>query len=592
MLPEGDATEIGERGINLSGGQKARVSLARAMYCRRANVYLLDDPLSALDVHVANAVFDQCVEGLLRDKTTVLVLNSHYHFLPRADRIIVMDEGTIVGDGTYDQVKAHHAQLAGFDTYVDATSTSSPSSPHVAPPPSKDTTPSSSSSPTPGGGLTSKEDRSSGTVSLSTYRLYFGSSGYNGVVVMLSVLTFFTVSQAALSVTDWFMSYWSSHPTLNDSIRTGWYYLLCALVSICLVYGRSLYILLVALACSRSLHAKILHAVVHAPVTTFFDVTPVGRILNRFSADLDQLDSILPYFGLMLLQFFFQILAVLVVCMLSTPWILVVYVPLTYLFYKLQGFYNQSSSQLKRMDSIARSPVVSLVTESIQGLSTIRAFDKSGCFVTTQRRLVDDYMRVSFAYNCGGRWFQLRLDWVSSAILTGVAFVAVLTKSSIGLTAAGLSLTYASQLSFFLSKLAVFYTTVENTMTCVERLGHYETLDDNNQSANDIVQSEPAANWPTQGAITFQNYSMRYRDHLDLVLKDITLTVHGGEKIGICGRTGSGKSSLMAALFRMVPSATGSISIDGVDIQSMAITTLRARLTIIPQDPVLFSGSL
>ncbi|ETV90240.1 hypothetical protein H310_14932 [Aphanomyces invadans] len=607
MLPDGDATEIGERGINLSGGQKARVSLARALYCPNANVYLLDDPLSALDVHVANAVFEMGIQGLLQHKTTVLVLNSHYHLLPKADRVLVMADGTIVGDGTYDDIKhafphlmhvANHATetegIADNDVakvpvesagQVDAESSKNP--PTLTPPPKLAIR----------GQLIGHEDRQKGTVTASTYNLYFTSSGRNGCVVASFIALFYTASQTLVSLLDWFMSYWSNDPTLNTSTSTGWWYIFLAVASVLTVYGRSLHVLVVAIACSRALHAKIFHAVVHAPVPTFFDVTPVGRVLNRFSSDLDQVDAILPYFGMMVLQFLFQFFAVVVVCMVTTPWILVLYLPLVGLFFRLQRFYNASSSELKRMEGTSRSPVVTKVSEAIHGLSTIRAFSRTGRFLQNQRAALDRHIRFTFTLSMSNRWFQLRLDWVASLVIVGVAFVSIWTKSSIGLTAAGLSLTYSSQLSFFLSKVAIFSNMVENTMTAVERLGHFNSLASEDAATAmagkpAVVLITPPGSWPTQGEITFTNYSMRYREHLDLVLNDVSFTVKGGEKVGICGRTGSGKSSLMAALFRMVPSATGTITLDGVDIASISVRTLRSRMTIIPQDPVLFSGSL
>ncbi|CAK5107003.1 unnamed protein product, partial [Aphanomyces euteiches] len=269
------------------------------------------------------------------------------------------------------------------------------------------------------------------------------------------------------------------------------------------------------------------------------------------------------------------------VCMISTPWILVVYLPLVYLFYKLQRYFNLSSSELKRMEGISRSPVVTKVSETINGLSTIRAFNMGDKFLESQRRSLDHHISFTHTLSVSNRWFQMRLDLVSSILIIGVAFIAVLTKSSIGLTAAGLSLTYASQLSLNLSKLSTFSNMVENTMTAVERLAQYDSLDNENDTPGAI---EPPSEWPQEGTIEFKNYSMRYHEHLDLVLKNVSLTVTSGHKVGICGRTGS--------LFRMVPSASGCITIDGIDIASMTATTLRSRLTIIPQDPVLFSGSL
>ncbi|KDO23429.1 hypothetical protein SPRG_22283 [Saprolegnia parasitica CBS 223.65] len=548
MLPDGDATEIGERGINLSGGQKARVSLARGVYHRKADIYLLDDPLSALDVHVATAVFHECIRGLLGGKTTVLVLNSHYHFLPLADRVLLMDNGSIVGDGTYESLKSTFPHLmnftessssaedAGVDKAVSTNNVKKPAKPM--------------SPKTGGGGLMDKEDRAKGAVSTTTYKTYFGSSGYNGAVVAASIITFFTVSQTALAMTDWFMSYWSNHTDMMAKISSGYIYLGCAVVSVFLVYGRSLYVLMVAIKCSQSLHSMLVHKVIGAPVPTFFDVTPMGRILNRFSSDLDQTDSQLPYFGLLLLQFLFQIVAVLIVCVISTPWILVVYAPLAYLFYKVQQYYNKTSGELKRLESISRTPVVTLVSETLSGLSTIRAFNMTETFLTNQRTALDHYVSFSFLFQCSARWFQMRLDWLSAAIITGVAFICILTKSSIGIAAAGLTLTYASQLSGFLSNMSKMLNTVENLMTSVERLSTYEALPSEDDTTIERVTVD--ASWPAQGVITFSNYSMRYRDHLDLVLNEISFTVPSGAKVGICGRTGSGKSSLMAALFRML----------------------------------------
>ncbi|OQS01876.1 ATP-binding Cassette (ABC) Superfamily, partial [Thraustotheca clavata] len=440
------------------------------------------------------------------------------------------------------------------------------------------------------GALMSKEDRGKGSVTLATYKMYFGASGYNGYVVGISILVFFTLAQTSLAMTDWFMSYWAKTTWMNDSVSYGWIYVGIALLSVVLTYGRSIYVLFIAILCSKSLHAMLLAKVINAAIPTFFDITPMGRILNRFSSDLDQVDSQLPYMGLLFLQFLFQVLAVFVVCMFTTPWILVVYLPLFYLFYKIQQFYNKSASELKRMDGIARSPVVTMVQETVSGLSTIRAFNMSSKFLAKQRAAANHYVSFSFAYMCAGRWFQMRLDWLSSAIIAGVAFIAVLTKSSIGMIAAGLSLTYATQISTMLSRVATFMTMIENIMTSVERLGHFQTLDNEDDLTTNVVQVSPS--WPEKGVIVFESFSMRYREHLDLVLNDITFTVNSGEKVGICGRTGSGKSSLMAALFRMVPSASGAVRIDNVSIANVPVSTLRSRLTIIPQDPVLFSGSL
>ncbi|KAF0691726.1 Aste57867_17102 [Aphanomyces stellatus] len=574
MMPKGDATEIGERGINLSGGQKARISLARAMYHQEADVYLLDDPLSALDVHVANAVFTDCMQGLLRGKTTLLVLASHYHLLPYADRIILMSEGSIVGDGTYDELKTDFPHLMNFTHKELAPVSLGEELKDVVKLDKREDA------------LVAKEDQVKGKVTGASYKAYLGASGYSGHVLAFVISALFILSQAALALTDWLMAVWAKNH--STSLSFGWAYVGLAGASVVLVYARSIFVLFTAMLCSKNFHARVLASVLNAPVPTFFDVTPVGRILNRFSADLDQIDTTLPHFGLTFLQNYFNVLAVCVVCAITTPWILAFFVPVAALYFFLQRSYNATVNEIKRMDGVTRSPLISLVSETYQGLATIRAFDKSAHFATKQRTAVDYNMRFNFfASDIGARWFQLRLDILGSVIVAGVAFLAVATKSSIGLTAAGLALTYSTQLSVLLTRMAVFYSWMDSAMTCVERLNHYTSLD-----SEDNTEDNQVIDWPSKGAIELESYSMRYREHLDLVLNQVSFTVQPGHQVGICGRTGSGKSSLMAALFRMVPAATGRITIDGVDIASVSVTTLRSGLTIIPQDPVLFSGSI
>ncbi|OQR85539.1 ATP-binding Cassette (ABC) Superfamily, partial [Achlya hypogyna] len=539
MLPDGDATEIGERGINLSGGQKARVSLARAMYRTDADVVLLDDPLSALDVHVAGAVFRDCVQGLLADKTTLLVLNSHYHFLPHADRVLVMVDGAIAADGPFDVIKEQFPHLQSFsdvDAAVARISETAKKS-QETPAASRD------------GALVAVEDRQIGAVASSMYATYLSFSGHSAQFVAVSVGAAFTISQAALAMLDWYMGHWANSPSLAGAMSSAWIYVGITCVAIGLLIGRILFGLRVVILCSKTLHERLFAKVLWAPVNSFFDVVPVGRILNRFSSDLDQVDSQIPYFGLLFLQFGFQNLAVVVVCAATSPYVLALYVPLFYAFYKLQAYYNLTSGELKRFDSVTKSPVANLISETVDGLSTIRAFKMTRSFAARSRTVLDHNQRFFSVYRTSSRWLQMRLDWLSVVIIAGVAFISIASKSFIGVTAAGLAITYAAQTSAFLSRTTMTYSYIENTMTCVERLEHYETLDKEGNSR--AVTVTPPVSWPQAGVVQFDNYSMRYRDHLELVLKSVSFTVAGGHKVGICGRTGSGKSSLMVALFRM-----------------------------------------
>ncbi|KAF0712558.1 hypothetical protein As57867_004777, partial [Aphanomyces stellatus] len=506
MLPKGDATEIGERGINLSGGQKARISLARAMYHQEADVYLLDDPLSALDVHVANAVFTDCMQGLLRGKTTLLVLASHYHLLPYADRVILLAEGSIVGDGTFNELKADYPHLMNFTHSDLLPEEGAESSDEEVAQPGKRV-----------GGLVVTEDQVKGNVTWDSYSAYLGASGFNGYLVAFCIALVFTLAQVTLSMTDWFMSVWARDgPT---SLSYGWAYVGLAAASIVLTYGRSMVVLLTSVLCSKNFHSRVLRCVLTAPIPTFFDITPVGRILNRFSSDLDQIDSNLPHAGLNVLQTLFGVVAVLVICAISTPWVMLAYIPIGYIFILARRAFGKTLNEIKRMDGVSRSPLISLASETYHGLTTIRAFGKTGSFEAKQKEAVDFNMRFYFTLNISARWFQMRLDILGAVIVGSVAFLAVGTKSSLGLTAAGLSLTYSTQLSVLLSRLAVFFTLTDNLMTSVERLNHYTSLE-----SEDMTNESEVTNWPSQGAIEFESYSMRYREHLDLVLNQVSFT--------------------------------------------------------------------
>ncbi|KAF0698943.1 Aste57867_10465 [Aphanomyces stellatus] len=589
-LPNGDATEIGERGINLSGGQKARVGLARAMYrAAHASLYLLDDPLSALDVHVAGAVFRDCVQKLLADKTVVLVLNSHYHLLPFADRVVVMEDGAIVGDGPFASIQTSfphlvsvHAAVAAIDEEEATIETTTPDDNANA------TTPTSTKAKVQ---LVAAEASASGAVSASTYVTYFSSSGWNGTVAAAALVAVFGGSQALLVVADWYLGHWAR--TASASVDHAYFYFGLAVVAVGCVYATCVFALTFCLGCSKQLHATLLAKVLHAPVTTFFDVTPVGRVLNRFASDLDQLDNLFPWLGILQAQSTFQVLAVLLVCGITSPYVVLLYLPLVFVFRKVQRYFDLSSAQLKRLDSTTKSPLVNLISEILSGLSTIRAFAMTPTFQARARAALDHNQTYYTIHFMASRWLQMRLDWLSAVIITGVSFLVVASKDSIGVTAAGLALTYASQLSSLLSRAVQGHSKLESIMTCAERLHEYNQLaGEDTHDPTTVTTTPSSADWPTHGAVAFNGYSMRYRPELELVLDDVSFAVRGGERVGICGRTGSGKSSLLAALFRTVDGEGGSITIDGVDIATVDLHVLRSRLTIIPQDPVLFSGSL
>ncbi|KAF1316447.1 Multidrug resistance protein abc superfamily, partial [Globisporangium splendens] len=609
MLEQGDATEIGERGINLSGGQKARVSIARAMYrVRRCDFLMLDDPLSALDVHVANSVFADGLNGIAKEKTRLLVLNSHYHFLQYADRILVMSGGRIIGDGTLGELRGEFPFLAqsprknastaeGEDDNMENEDDASALERNVKKASKKIAT---SRIETTGDEtkdskqkkLIVEEDRLIGSVNWRTYVKYLDCCGWNGFVVGITILFLFTIAQVALFFCDWFLSKWSNgaiHYSQGTSLGI---YMGLVVVASALVLARCVFYTEMCMRCSANLHFKYMWKVLSAPVTTFFDVTPVGRVLNRFSRDLDQVDNPLPYFSMWMLLYLFQISSAFLVCAATNPYVLILYLPLGFVFVFVTRVYQASARELKRLDGITRSPFLNLVSETIHGIETIRSYKMSDVFLQKCEQLLNHNAKFFFAFQSSSRWFAMRTDWLVSSIITSVALLAVATKESLGAAVAGLGLTYAAQLTSSFQRMTTLVTMTENIMTCFERIAHYESLDAEGYKCSPTNRELLAPEWPRSGSVVFENVTMRYRDDLELVLKNVSFSITSGEKVGVCGRTGSGKSSLMSVLFRVVECTAGRVVIDGVDISTITVQQLRSKLTIIPQDPMLFSGSL
>ncbi|KAH9119925.1 hypothetical protein LEN26_004484, partial [Aphanomyces euteiches] len=555
LLPAGDKTEIGEQGINLSGGQKARVNLARALYKRESNVLLLDDPLSAVDVHVAKAIFDQAIDGLARGKTRIMAMNSHYQFLQRADRIVVMENGSIVGDGTFAEL------YSAFPQFLNRPS----DKPNEVSAVEDDTAV-----------LIIEKDRAKGIVSKKTYFDYFGHVGFNGWVVSFSLVFMFAFGQTMRVAVDWWQGYWAArYYAVSVATYHGVFYGF-VVATICFFAGRCALLATYTSRCSENMHNQLLRCVLRAPINLFFDVTPVGRILNRFSRDLDIVDSLLPNLFLDILQTFFIAASSMLVCAVSSIYVALSFLPVIGLFYVMGEFFKKSSRELKRLEGVSRSPIFSSFAETLDGVQTIRAFKMDRHFIRQNRKAVDTNAKFLFALVGAGRWFSVRTYLVSVLLIAIMLTVIINIRHSISATTAGLALTYS------LALLPM--------VQCRGRLLHFKTIP---EEAPETTLHDPAfASWPSKGAVQFQNLKLRYRPDLPLVLHGITLDIQGGEKIGICGRTGAGKSSLMIALFRISEFDSGTILIDGMDIATIGLATLRRVLSIIPQDPVLFSGTL
>uniref|UniRef100_A0A8B9S0C9 Multidrug resistance-associated protein 1 n=1 Tax=Accipiter nisus TaxID=211598 RepID=A0A8B9S0C9_9AVES len=541
ILPTGDKTEIGEKGVNLSGGQKQRVSLARAVYCN-ADVYLFDDPLSAVDAHVGKHIFEKVIgpKGILKNKTRVLVTHA-INYLPQMDSILVMCDGEISEMGSYQELLKQDGAFAEFlRTYANAEQSMENN-----------------------GKLTNKflwDKLVCGMLRESLYWDYMKAIGL--FISFLSILLFMCNHIASLASNYW-LSLWTDDPVINGTqqytnVRLGVYGALGISQGL---LGLS-YFKIRGIFASRHLHLNLLHNVLRSPMS-FFERTPSGNLVNRFSKEIDTIDSTIPPIIKMFMGSTFNVIGACIIILLATPIAAVIIPPLGLIYLFVQRFYVATSRQLKRLESVSRSPVYSHFNETLLGVSVIRAFEEQKRFIKQNDMKVDENQKAYYPSIVANRWLAVRLEYVGNCIVLFAALFAVMARNKLSAGLVGLSVSYSLQITAYLNWLV---------------LVHHQTA--------------PASTWPEEGKVEFRGYGLRYRADMDLVLKNINVTINGGEKIGIVGRTGAGKSSLTLGLFRINEAAEGEIIIDGINIAKIGLHDLRFKITIIPQDPILFSGSL
>ncbi|KMY89973.1 multidrug resistance-associated protein 1 isoform X4 [Drosophila simulans] len=646
ILSAGDLTEIGEKGINLSGGQKQRISLARAVYSD-ADLYLLDDPLSAVDAHVGKHIFEEVIgpKGILARKSRVLVTHG-VTFLPQVDSIYVMKMGEISESGTFDQLVKNKGAFADFiiqhlqegneeeeelnqikrqisstgdvpellgtvekaiklartESLSDSISVTSADSlmgrggslrRRTKRQDSHDSVASAASlkkKQEVEGKLIETEKSQTGGVEFAVYKHYIKSVG---IFLSVATLVLNFVFQAFQIGSNLWLTQWANDQNVaNDTGLRDMYlgvYGAFGFGQVATNFFSSLAISLGCLKCSQLLHQTLLYYNLRWPME-LFDTTPLGRIVNRFSKDIDTIDNVLPFNIRVVIGQAYMVLATIVVISLSTPIFLAVIVPIAFLYYFAQRFYVATSRQLMRLESVSRSPIYSHFSETVTGASTIRAYNVGDRFIEESDAKVDKNQVCKYPSVIANRWLAIRLEMVGNLIILFASLFAVLGgQTNPGLV--GLSVSYALQVTQTLNWLVRMSSDIETNIVSVERIKEYGETKQEAPWELEQDKNKPK-NWPQEGRVEFQNFQVRYREGLDLVLRGVSFNIKGGEKVGIVGRTGAGKSSLTLALFRIIEAAGGRISIDGVDIASMGLHMLRSRLTIIPQDPVLFSGSL
>ncbi|KAH9747873.1 ABC transporter C family member 2 [Citrus sinensis] len=569
LLPGGDVTEIGERGVNISGGQKQRVSMARAVYSN-SDVFIFDDPLSALDAHVGRQVFDRCIRGELSGKTRVLVTNQ-LHFLSQVDRIILVHEGMVKEEGTFEDL-SNNGELfqklmenAGkMEEYVEEkedgetvdNKTSKPAANGVdndLPKEASDTRKTKEGKSV----LIKQEERETGVVSFKVLSRYKDALGGLWVVLIL-LLCYFLTETLRVSSSTW-LSYWTDQSSLktHGPLFYNTIYSLLSFGQVLVTLANSYWLIISSLYAAKRLHDAMLHSILRAPMV-FFHTNPLGRIIN----------STMSLWAIM---------------------------PLLLLFYAAYLYYQSTAREVKRLDSITRSPVYAQFGEALNGLSTIRAYKAYDRMADINGKSMDKNIRYTLVNMGANRWLAIRLEIVGGLMIWLTATFAVVQNGSAENQEAfastmGLLLSYALNITSLLTAVLRLASLAENSLNAVERVGNYIELP--SEAPLVIESNRPPPGWPSSGSIKFEDVVLRYRPELPPVLHGLSFTIPPSDKVGIVGRTGAGKSSMLNTLFRIVELERGRILIDGFDIAKFGLMDLRKILGIIPQSPVLFSGTV
>lgn len=598
-LPAGFETEIGERGINLSGGQKQRFSLARSIL-HKPDLLLLDDPLSAVDSKVEDLLFERLWQGVWRDKTRVTITHRLEH-LEEFDRIVFLEGGRIVGLGTFDELVSGCLQFQEFlhehhqATHNEAAKQEETAFAAAQIQPVETT-----------GRLTDDEDRQIGAVSGSVYGDYVSAlGGRNPRRRPLVIAALFGAAALATSLPllqrSWLA--WMSNaqrgvavPFLKGILASpGWsmvIYGLLGVVTLAGVLASDLFWLRRGLRAARDMHDQMLTSVLRAQVR-FFDATPVGRILQRFSRDLEMVDIDLQWTFEKSVQHFFQVLANLLLIVAVLPPVILFIAPVFYVYYQVQKKYRTSARELKRLDSISRSPRYAHFKETIQGLVVLRSLHKEDWFYQQFIDRLAFNQRMFFGHYMVNRWFSSRIPLVGAMVAAATTLVITGLVSQGRLSPGVAGLLTVSSLGFWgvLNMGIRIWAEVEARMTSVERIRSFiKAPQEARQPLPLTLSGRP--NWPEHGEIEFQDVVARYAEHLPPVLKGLSFRVEAGSRVGLIGRTGSGKSTIFQTLFRFLEPETGKILIDGVDIATVPLEHLRRSIAVIPQDPILFLGSI
>lgn len=584
-------TEIGEKGVNLSGGQKQRVGLARA-YLAKPDLILLDDPLSAVDHETEQKLCDQLIFSAWKEKTRIVVTHRLEH-LRSFDKILFLKNGKAEGWGTFDELLkssesfkdfyAEHSKSHGNHEKAEALQVEKSEKAKDK----KDDTLVR---------ITEDEDREVGAVKKDIYFDYIRSLGGDDKKVRPWILTLLfagavLVALAPLAQKAW-LSYFTSHQEKWNALSAIGIYGLIGLFVLVLSLLNNFYWLERGIKAGKTMHDKMLRSVLAAPVR-FFDSTPVGRIIQRFSRDIESVDVYLQWSFISVVHCLLQIAVSVFLILALVPFMIVIIAPVLYAYYIVQKNYRSPAREAKRFDSVARSPRYSHFKETLQGLVVIRSFSKQTWFLESFYNKLAESQRMFYSHYMLNRWFSSRIPMIGGIISMTTAMGITISAYNGWMTAGTAGLVTIYSLSFwgYLNWGVRMFADIESRMTSIERLKFFANIPGEHETVKASAVHLPEY-WPPRGALRAENIKVKYAPHLPFVLKGITFDVEAGSKVGIVGRTGSGKSTLFQTLFRFIELEEGSLFIDGIDIATVPLERLRKSIAVIPQDPTLFMGTI
>ncbi|KAL0319052.1 UNVERIFIED_CONTAM: ABC transporter C family member 13 [Sesamum angustifolium] len=595
LMMGGDMACIGEKGINLSGGQRTRLALARALY-HSSDTYILDDVLSAVDAHVARSILKNAILGPFLNQKTRILCTHNIQAIYAADMVVVLDKGHVkwVGSPADSSVTSYISFLSLNEFGTLAEGRNSKKLLNISGESEKAQEVESISTSSEGQDIVEVEVRKDGRVESTVYINYAAFCGwFITVVTCLSAI----LMQASRNGNDLWLSFWVDTTGSSESKYSTTFYLVIlsifCLVNSSLTLMRAFLFAFGGLRAAIRVHDQLLHNLIDAPVS-FFDQTPTGRILNRLSSDLYTIDDSLPFILNILLANFVGLLGITIVLSFVQVMLLLLLIPFWFMYSKLQVYYRSTSRELRRLDSVSRSPIYASFTETLDGSSTIRAFNSVDFFLFRFMQHVETYQRTSYTEIIASLWLSLRLQLLAAFIVSFVAVMAIVGMHghlpvSLGTPGlVGLALSYASPIVSLLGSFLTSFTETEKEMVAVERVLQYMDIPQEKLTGQNLSDR----NWPSQGEIQFQNVTLRYKPSLPPALFDVSFHIPGGTWVGIVGRTGAGKSSILNVLFRLNPICTGCVLLDGLNIAGVPVRDLRSNIAIVPQTPFLFEGSL